>query len=103
MTQTSADQLPGGQAETPVQIPPRGWWQVAKRAHCWPRCGAPPAPPATSSARSTWPTTSGRAAVSSSGTDIGMLDMAYNPPAIGQALLRRRPTDERSASADIIP
>ncbi len=32
MTPTSADQLPGGQAETPVQIPPRGWWQVLKRA-----------------------------------------------------------------------
>jgi len=37
------------------------------------------------------------------GTDIRMLDMAYNPPAIGQARLRRRPADERSASADIIP
>ena len=32
MTQMDADQLPGGQAETPIQIPPRGWWQVAKRA-----------------------------------------------------------------------
>jgi aryl-alcohol dehydrogenase (NADP+) len=31
------------------------------------------------------------------GTDIGMLDMAYNPPAIGQARLRRRLPDERSA------
>lgn len=37
------------------------------------------------------------------GTDIGMLDMAYNPPAIEQARLRRRPTDERAASADIVP
>ena len=26
------DQLPGRQAETPTQIPPRGWWQVIKRA-----------------------------------------------------------------------
>ena len=32
MTHARADQLPGGQAETPVQIPPRGWWQVTKRA-----------------------------------------------------------------------
>lgn len=32
MTQTSAEGLPGGQAETPAQIPPRGWWQVLKRA-----------------------------------------------------------------------
>jgi hypothetical protein len=32
MTQTSAERLPGGRAETPVQIPPRGWWQVVKRA-----------------------------------------------------------------------
>lgn len=32
MTQTRADQLPGGQAETPTQIPLRGWWQVVKRA-----------------------------------------------------------------------
>jgi len=32
MTQTRGDQLPGGRAETPVQIPPRGWWQVLKRA-----------------------------------------------------------------------
>ncbi|WP_433679828.1 aldo/keto reductase [Nocardia sp. CA-119907] len=37
------------------------------------------------------------------GTDIGMLDMAYDPPAIEQARLRRRPTDERAASADIVP
>lgn len=32
ITRPSADQLPGGRAETPVQIPPRGWWQVVKRA-----------------------------------------------------------------------
>jgi aryl-alcohol dehydrogenase-like predicted oxidoreductase len=31
------------------------------------------------------------------GTDIGTLDMAYNPPAIEQSRLRRRLTDERSA------
>ena len=32
MTRTRADQVPGEQAETPVRIPPRGWWQVIKRA-----------------------------------------------------------------------
>jgi aryl-alcohol dehydrogenase-like predicted oxidoreductase len=32
------------------------------------------------------------------GTDVGTLDMAYNPPAIQQAILRRRSADERSAS-----
>lgn len=32
MTQVRADHLPGGQAKTPMQIPPRGWWQVLKRA-----------------------------------------------------------------------
>ena len=31
------------------------------------------------------------------GTDIGTLDMAYNPPAIEQARLRRRPEAERTA------
>jgi aryl-alcohol dehydrogenase-like predicted oxidoreductase len=31
------------------------------------------------------------------GTDVGTLDMAYNPPAIEQSRLRRRPADERSA------
>jgi aryl-alcohol dehydrogenase-like predicted oxidoreductase len=31
------------------------------------------------------------------GTDIGTLDMAYNPPAIGLPRLRRRPADDRSA------
>jgi aryl-alcohol dehydrogenase-like predicted oxidoreductase len=32
------------------------------------------------------------------GTDIGQLDMAYNPPDIQTASLRRRPTDERAAA-----
>ncbi|TCO38092.1 aryl-alcohol dehydrogenase-like predicted oxidoreductase [Kribbella antiqua] len=32
------------------------------------------------------------------GTDIGRLDMAYNPPAIQQAHLRRRPADDRAAA-----
>jgi aryl-alcohol dehydrogenase-like predicted oxidoreductase len=32
------------------------------------------------------------------GTDIGALDMAYNPPAIGRASLRRRPVNERAAA-----
>ncbi|MCW2692911.1 MAG: aldo/keto reductase [Mycobacterium sp.] len=32
------------------------------------------------------------------GTDVGRLDMAYNPPAIQQAALRRRPIDERTAA-----
>jgi aryl-alcohol dehydrogenase-like predicted oxidoreductase len=32
------------------------------------------------------------------GTDIGRLDMAYDPPAIERATLRRRPVDERSAA-----
>jgi aryl-alcohol dehydrogenase-like predicted oxidoreductase len=32
------------------------------------------------------------------GTDIGTLDMAYNPPAIQQTALRRRQPDERSAA-----
>jgi aryl-alcohol dehydrogenase-like predicted oxidoreductase len=32
------------------------------------------------------------------GTDVGRLDMAYDPPAIGTARLRRRPTDERAAA-----
>jgi len=31
------------------------------------------------------------------GTDVGTLDMAYNPPAIQQPGLRRRPADTRSA------
>ena len=32
------------------------------------------------------------------GTDIGALDMAYNPPAIQRASLRRRPGNERAAA-----
>jgi aryl-alcohol dehydrogenase-like predicted oxidoreductase len=32
------------------------------------------------------------------GTDIGRLDMAYNPPAIEHAHLRRRPVNERAAA-----
>jgi aryl-alcohol dehydrogenase-like predicted oxidoreductase len=32
------------------------------------------------------------------GTDIGRLDMAYDPPAIQQATLRRRPARERTAA-----
>ena len=32
------------------------------------------------------------------GSDVGMLDMAYDPPAIGQARLRRRPAQERPAA-----
>jgi aryl-alcohol dehydrogenase-like predicted oxidoreductase len=33
------------------------------------------------------------------GTDIGRLDMAYDPPAIQRPRLRRRPADERAAGA----
>lgn len=36
-------------------------------------------------------------AVVAPGTDVGTLDMAYNPPAIDRARLRRRPADERAA------
>lgn len=32
------------------------------------------------------------------GTDIGRLDMAYDPPAVQETTLRRRPTDERTAA-----
>jgi aryl-alcohol dehydrogenase-like predicted oxidoreductase len=32
------------------------------------------------------------------GTDVGRLDMAYDPPAIQHAPLRRRPADERAAA-----
>ena len=32
------------------------------------------------------------------GTDVGRLDMAYDPPAIQQAALRRRPAPERTAA-----
>jgi membrane protein len=31
-TNDRAARLPGGHAETPAQIPPRGWWQVLRRA-----------------------------------------------------------------------
>ncbi|GAB3232483.1 aldo/keto reductase [Glycomyces halotolerans] len=32
------------------------------------------------------------------GTDVGRLDMAYDPPAVKRAVLRRRPLDERVAA-----
>ena len=32
------------------------------------------------------------------GTDVGRLDMAYNPPAVMKPALRRRPADERTAA-----
>jgi len=32
------------------------------------------------------------------GTDVGVLDMAYQPPAIQRVSLRRRPVDERAAA-----
>jgi hypothetical protein len=32
------------------------------------------------------------------GTDVGRLDMAYDPPAIVRSALRRRPIDERNAA-----
>lgn len=32
MTQARVDRLPGGRAQAPTQIPPRGWWQVVTRA-----------------------------------------------------------------------
>jgi len=32
------------------------------------------------------------------GTDVGRLDMAYDPPAIARSALRRRPVDERNAA-----
>lgn len=32
------------------------------------------------------------------GTDVGRLDMAYDPPAIQQPLLRRRPAEQRGAA-----
>jgi hypothetical protein len=32
------------------------------------------------------------------GTDVGRLDMAYDPPAIQQPLLRRRPEEQRAAA-----
>jgi hypothetical protein len=33
------------------------------------------------------------------GTDVGRLDMAYNPPELQQTTLRRRPAGERAAAA----
>ncbi len=32
------------------------------------------------------------------GTDVGQLDMAYNPPAVVKPALRRRPAGERTAA-----
>jgi hypothetical protein len=32
------------------------------------------------------------------GSDIGQLDMAYNPPAVVKPTLRRRPIEERTAT-----
>jgi hypothetical protein len=32
------------------------------------------------------------------GTDVGQLQMAYNPPAVANPTLRRRPIDERTAA-----
>lgn len=37
-------------------------------------------------------------AVVAPGTDVGTLDMAYAPPAVGQARLRRREVEERTAA-----
>ncbi len=37
-------------------------------------------------------------AIVAPGTDIGRLDMAYDPPAVQEATLRRRPIGERSAA-----
>jgi aryl-alcohol dehydrogenase-like predicted oxidoreductase len=37
-------------------------------------------------------------AIVAPGTDVGRLDMAYDPPAIRQAALRRRPPGERAAA-----
>ncbi|PXY27192.1 aldo/keto reductase [Prauserella muralis] len=37
-------------------------------------------------------------AIVAPGTDVGRLDMAYDPPAIERARLRRRPADERAAA-----
>jgi aryl-alcohol dehydrogenase-like predicted oxidoreductase len=37
-------------------------------------------------------------AIVAPGTDVGQLDMAYNPPAIGQPALRRRPVGKRTAA-----
>jgi aryl-alcohol dehydrogenase-like predicted oxidoreductase len=37
-------------------------------------------------------------AIVAPGTDVGQLDMAYTPPALERATLRRRPVDERAAA-----
>jgi aryl-alcohol dehydrogenase-like predicted oxidoreductase len=37
-------------------------------------------------------------AIVAPGTDVGRLDMAYDPPAIGQAFLRRRTHEDRTAA-----
>ncbi len=37
-------------------------------------------------------------AIVSPGTDVGRLDMAYDPPDVQNALLRRRPLADRSAA-----
>jgi aryl-alcohol dehydrogenase-like predicted oxidoreductase len=37
-------------------------------------------------------------AIVAPGTDVGQLDMAYAPPAVERARLRRRPVDERAAA-----
>jgi hypothetical protein len=37
-------------------------------------------------------------AIVAPGTDVGSLDMAYDPPAIGQAFLRRRTHEDRTAA-----
>ena len=41
-------------------------------------------------------------AIVAPGTDVGTLDMAYNPPAITDARLRRRPAEERSAGQVLV-
>ena len=41
-------------------------------------------------------------AIVAPGTDVGMLDMAYNPPALKDARLRRRPAEERSAGQVLV-
>jgi aryl-alcohol dehydrogenase-like predicted oxidoreductase len=37
-------------------------------------------------------------AIAPPGTDVGRLDMAYNPPAVVTPALRRRPVGERTAA-----
>jgi len=41
-------------------------------------------------------------AIVAPGTDVGMLDMAYAPPALEKSTLRRRPADERAAATSSI-